>query len=171
MRPIPNFPGYFADKQGNIWSGWEKGGRRRINTNIPTRKLKPIRMNTGYLAVCLSKNKKAHMKSIHRLILEAFVGPCPARMETRHKDGDRQNNTLSNLKWGTSKDNKQDMIEHNTSNRGEGHPKAKLNNWKVRVIRQLLKKKHLTQEQIAEIFGITQENISMIKTGKRWSYI
>ena len=60
-----------------------------------------------------SKNVREHGK-VHRLVLEAFVGPRPAGMECRHLDGDPANNHLENLAWGTSKENGEDMTRHGT---------------------------------------------------------
>jgi hypothetical protein len=55
---------------------------------------------------------------VHRLVLEAFVGPCPDGCECRHLDGNSRNNALSNLAWGTSGENKLDEVRHGT------HPEA-----------------------------------------------
>ena len=54
-------------------------------------------------------------KYIHPLVLECFVGPCPAGMECRHLDGCKTNNSLSNLCWGTYSDNESDKILHGLS--------------------------------------------------------
>lgn len=41
---------------------------------------------------------------IHRLVWEAFVGEIPKGYIVHHKDGNRQNNSLSNLKLVTTKE-------------------------------------------------------------------
>lgn len=61
------------------------------------------------LAYLLGKQYRCHL-----LVLAAFVGPRPPRMEGRHKDGDRHNWRLDNLEYGTRKDNMQDAIKHGT---------------------------------------------------------
>src|SRR6185312_11707944 len=77
--------------------------------------LKPSYSNQGgYGLVILTANGNAVGRYIHRLVLEAFVGPCPPGMETRHLDGDPRNCALTNLAWGTSSENKQDQIRHGT---------------------------------------------------------
>ena len=71
----------------------------------------------GHMAVGLKRNGKRRTVRVHRLVLEAFVGPCPEGMEGCHNDGDASNNALSNLRWDTSSANKQDMIRHGTNYR------------------------------------------------------
>ena len=177
IRPIPNFPGYFADIEGNIWTGLKPGGRNHkcINTNTPIRVLKYYKNKSGYFKVSLHKDKKIYYKSIHRLILETFVGPCPFGMESCHNDGNPSNNKLSNLRWDTPSNNMKDKIKHGTlvipDNRGEKHGKSKLTDLDVIEIKKLLKEKQLKQHEIARIFGVSKERITTINTGKSWSHI
>ncbi len=49
---------------------------------------------------------------VHRLMLETFVGPRPEGYICRHLDGDPTNNHLSNLCWGTPRENYDDTIRH-----------------------------------------------------------
>lgn len=51
-------------------------------------------------------------KYIHRLVLEAFVGPCPDGMEALHSDGNKTNNNVDNLRWGTPSENNRDIVKH-----------------------------------------------------------
>ena len=55
----------------------------------------------GYLSVKI--NGKAYY--VHRLVLEAFVGPCPEGFECDHLDRNRRNNTLTNLRYCSRTDN------------------------------------------------------------------
>lgn len=68
----------------------------------------------GYLTVQLRRDLRTHKRYIHRLVLEAFVGPCPPGMECCHRDGDIGNNSVPNLYWGTRKQNIEDMLRHGT---------------------------------------------------------
>lgn len=42
---------------------------------------------------------------VHVLVLRAFVGPCPEGLEGLHWDDVKLNNHLSNLRWGTRREN------------------------------------------------------------------
>lgn len=103
--------------------------KRKQYKNKEYRLLKPS-YSKGYLIISLYKNNQRQTKSIHRLLLETFVSFCPENMECRHLDGNRQNNKLSNLKWGTRSENVQDSIQHGThfqpNNRGSKHANTQL---------------------------------------------
>lgn len=60
----------------------------------------------------LSVNLPGEQRLIHRLVLEAFVGPCPPGMEACHNDGDPANNSLGNLRWDTHLANMHDKVRH-----------------------------------------------------------
>jgi len=95
-------------------------------------------MNDGYPSVSLTNNSKGHTRAIHRLVMEAFVGPKPEGMECRHLDGNRGNPRLENLVWGTPVENQADRNTHGTSNSGEQHPLSKLTEKSVVQIKKLL---------------------------------
>jgi len=80
---------------------------RRVRGQLLT----PIRGSHGYFAVSLSRNDK---RTIHTLVLEAFVGPCPPGMECCHGPGGADDNTLANLSWGTRSKNMSDTIRDGT---------------------------------------------------------
>ena len=163
MKPIPNFPGYFATKDGRIYSGPKKGKGGHSG-----RFLKPAKGGSGYLFVGLYRDKRRHhnLFTIHRLVLETFVGPCPEGMEGCHDDGNKQNNSLGNLRWDTRSNNILDTVKHGTHNNN-----AKLNELQVRIIRRLLEFETLTQYKIAEIFRVAPATICRIKTRECWNRI
>jgi hypothetical protein len=73
----------------------------------------------GYQTVRLYKHFQRKALTVHRLVLEAFVGPRPANYECRHLDGDKTNNRISNISWGTRRENQLDNVRHGT------HPHAR----------------------------------------------
>ena len=67
---------------------------------------------------------------IHRLVCEAFHGPCPPdKSVVIHIDEDGLNNKPDNLKWGTQKENmnSRGFIEYCIGRTGENHPRRKGN--------------------------------------------
>ena len=117
--------------------------------------------------VGLWKNNKIRAIYPHKAVLEAFVGLRPQGMEGCHNDGNPWNNHLSNLRWDTPRNNQLDRAKHGTSNRGERCAAAKLTEAQVRAI---LTDTRL-QRIIAAEYGVLQNTISRIKSGKRWGHI
>lgn len=63
----------------------------------------PAITKKGYCRIGLSRHNRKHSFSVHRLVLLAFVGKN--NLECNHKDGNKQNNNLSNLEYVTSSEN------------------------------------------------------------------
>lgn len=59
----------------------------------------------GYLTVDLYSNNKSQKVTVHRLLAEAFIPNPENKPCIDHKDGNRQNNSLSNLRWATYSEN------------------------------------------------------------------
>jgi len=114
--PIPGFEGrYEVSDQGRV-----KSLSRYVNSGngakrlIPQRILKSAKIRNGYIIICLGtiKAQAASTQYIHRLVLSAFVGPCPDGMECCHNNGDPSDNRLLNLRWDTPESNRSDAVLH-----------------------------------------------------------
>lgn len=119
-REIKGFPGYRVGNDGSVWSC-----RRKGTVGSSWRKLVPVPGKHGHRSVVLCPERVSMY--VHRLVLEAFVGPCPPGMECCHfPDRNPANNKLSNLRWDTHKNNMADAISHGTNNDGEKSNFSKL---------------------------------------------
>lgn len=62
--------------------------------------------------------RRAHLGDreyrVHRLVMLAFVGPCPEGYEVCHRNGDGLDNRLVNLYYGTPSQNTLDRVRHGT---------------------------------------------------------
>jgi hypothetical protein len=110
------------------------------------------------------------MAWVHRLVLEAFVGPCPEGLETRHLDGNPSNNRLENLVWDTHANNMADGIRHGTRPRGESHWQSKLTDRKVRQVRRLAAMGQGYTE-IGRRFGVNEHTIRSVIEHKTWTHV
>lgn len=63
-----------------------------------------------------------------------------------------------------------DKVDHGLSNRGERHGMHKITTRDVRRIRQMHSDGH-SQQFIGDVFGIAQQSVSEIITGKTWSWL
>lgn len=107
---------------------------------------------------------KKTQKLVHRLVLEAFVGPCPDGMECRHLDGNPTNNKLENLCWGTHEENWQDQLAHGKVPFGERHHNSKLTAEQVEEIKKT-QKSFKYVEELADKFGVCKKTIYNIRNG------
>lgn len=92
-RPVPGFP-YEVSDHGQV-------------RNASGKLLKPEVMSYGYRRVDLHGPNGAYRREyVHRLVLLAFIGPCPEGMEALHgPNHDKADNRLCNLRWGTHQEN------------------------------------------------------------------
>lgn len=75
--------------------------------------LKPsVDKRSGYALVGLSRGGVYGSRRVHQLVLEAFVGPQPTGVVTRHLNGDPGDNRLCNLQYGTQSENLNDVVRH-----------------------------------------------------------
>jgi hypothetical protein len=122
----------------------------------------------GYNIVALYKYGSGRNHRVSRLVMAAFVGPCPEGMVVCHNNGDRSDNRLENLRYDTPKNNTLDMREHGTAPIGERHPQAKLTEDQVHEIRTRYAKGGVRQVDLAAEFGVTQSHISSIVLRDAW---
>lgn len=107
---------------------------------------------------------------VHRIMARlVFHDHVPPRMWDNlcvlHKCDNPSCFNPSHLFLGTQADNIADAMSKGRMATTSG---AKLNGLQIRIIRRLLGSGNLYQKEIAEVFGVTQSNISVIKCDKSW---
>lgn len=177
FKDVVGFPGYKVEWHGTVWSNWKRsslgfGKGSRTEPGGPWKIRKPGLMTSGYLFVPVFRkggDRYGHDFAIHSLVLLCFVGACPDGFECRHLDGNKFNNCLSNLAWGTCQENADDRIRHGTVLRGAERPNAKLTDQLVDEIRL----SYADGESIASLarrHGVTGGTISFAVSGKTWKH-
>lgn len=130
-RPVRGFEGYYeVSNTGDVRSltRIDTYGRRRQG-----RPLVPAANTSGHLYVKLTRGNRKTKRYVHRLVIDAFVGPGPEGTECCHNDGDPANNHVGNLRWDTHKENVRDTIRHgrnvcaNKTHCLRGHPLVEFN--------------------------------------------
>ena len=170
-RTIAEFPDYEISNLGRI---------RRLTTQRRWKAghIRKITSNGRYPNLSLYKHGQSYMRYIHRLVMEAFVGPCPPGQECNHKDGNRMNFALDNLEWITHSEN--EIHAHNIGLKigigspgrvGELHPLHKLKDGEVWLIKKILASRRFSFTVIARMFKVNPGTISKIKCGTRWKHI
>jgi hypothetical protein len=111
--PVVGYEGFYeVSDQGRVQSLdrlVEKGSGPFVQRG---RVLRPGTTKPGHQLVVLSVKKAKSSRLVHRLVMEAFVGPRPDGMECCHTNGNPADNRLENLRWDTRSSNLYDMVRH-----------------------------------------------------------
>lgn len=125
----------------------------------------------GYLFVPLKKNGSVSQKYVHRLVCEAFNGPCPDGMECSHADDDQSNNHHANLSWQTHAENIRMRGINGGDLNGERSGTSKLTEACVHIIIAMCNSGRYRQREIASMFDVKREAVSKIACGVRWKHL
>lgn len=171
-KEIPEFDGYEVSNFGEVRC-WKSQNGRGERSEKP-RLLKQSQFaGRPYWRVSLYRDKKPHIRRVHQLVLEAFVGPCSEGMECCHNDGNPSNNQVDNLRWDTKRANMDDQRTHKTLARGERSALAKISESKAKEIKEALANDsgYGSIRRIAEKTGATYRTVAEIKYGHSWRHV
>ena len=166
-KTIAGYEGYRFGDDGSVWSRWNGGGTlssdwHRLRGTPST--------HYGHTKVEVKFNGKRVMRSVHRLILEAFVGPCPPGLEACHGPGGKLDNRIDNLRWDTHKSNIRDKVRDGTQSFGERHHSSKITELQAaNVIR--LSKTPILRIRITDETGVPYDSVLRIIDGTQWRYL
>ena len=160
-RDIPGFPDYQAGDDGSVWTC--KG--RHIRPGDVWRPMKVMLNRKGYRFVNLCQAGKMTQIMVYRLVLMAFVGPRPPGHECRHLNGVKDDDRLSNLAWGTKRENMADLKIHGN------HLKTTPRKLSQRQADEIKEKLGEGQKGawLAREYGVSQSTVSYIKLGRTHS--
>lgn len=155
-------------------SNFGKVKRIKPGPNTYVGKILKLNIDThGYLYVTFCKNGCRKNFLVHRLVMEAFVGPCPKNKEINHIDGNKENLYKNNLEYVTSSENTKHAFKLGLRKgmKGEKSPASKLKERDILKIRKLYKTGKYTQKEIGRKFNVVDSTISEICNYKIWKHI
>lgn len=161
-RPVPSLPPYAVSSLGNV-----RGHRKQ---------LKPYLDACGYPRI--STGGRSH--GVHRLVAEAFLGPCPSGFEVAHKDHNRANAAASNLEYLTHADNVRASAEAGRSMRGEAHVSASMTEDTARAILSRHKPgrgrgrgvfQPGSAKALAREYGVSVRAVACLVRGETWKHL
>lgn len=132
----------------------------------------------GYKYVFLTVNGKRYKRMVHRMVLSTFVKNERNLPQINHKDGNKENNNISNLEWCSARDNvlhayrvlgrkhssrQIEMIK--SRSRGENNVKAKLSYKDVLEIRS---EKVLSAKEMALKYRVSRCTIYSVLSKTTW---
>lgn len=101
--PINNYQGYYEiTESGKVRSLSKRNFQNQISQRGD---------RGGYLSIRLSKQGKNKTHFVHRLLAEQFIPNPTNRKFVNHKNGNKQDNSLTNLEWVTHQENVIDAYE------------------------------------------------------------
>ena len=163
-KPLPFIDGYDVSEDGDIKR--VKGGQgRRVGQC-----LRPHPSSNGYLQVFILDEGKRKNVAIHRAVCAAFYGPCPDGIQVRHLDGNKLNNKISNLEYGTPKQNGEDNVRLGVMKRGETKPQAKITQEQAQEIVNHLSN-DVSATAISMLLEIPRNIVYKIKYGESWAWL
>lgn len=142
------------------WKRFVDGKIRKISINV-----------NNYHTVSIKLKGKEKTLFIHKEVAKAFIPNPENKKEVNHKDGDKNNNCVSNLEWVTRHEN----IEHAFRNKlivpavGENQSNTVLTN---DVVRYIMSQNEKGARELARELNIkSHTTISAVRLGKTWNHI
>ena len=164
---IPKYEGrYMINRVGDVYS------------ELTGKVLSPnIHYISGYKSVQLTGEDGVKRFNIHKLMCTTFIDKdyLSKGLVCNHKDGVKSNNYIENLEVVTISENGKHAyrlgLNSYTPILGEDHGMSKLNEFKVAQIYLLYKQADITQQKLADMYGVKRATISDITRGKSWSHV
>jgi hypothetical protein len=126
-----------------------------------------------YFCVTMSNSdlKLRKTVSVHKMVAKAFVPGYKEGLSVDHINGNRFDNTASNLEWTSIEENTKRA--HTTgliNNKGSNSGRSKLMAHQVIEIRQMFAE-GVIQADIAKYFKVHPGSIAAIISGKNWGHL
>ena len=119
LEELKGFSNYLINKEGQVWSKYYK------------RFIKPHTDSKGYLRVYIcDDNKKQSNFSVHRLLGLQYIDNPSNLCIIDHIDGNRQNNSLDNLRWVDAMTNSNNRIKRGSIYQD----KNKYGCWRAKIV-------------------------------------
>ena len=148
----------------------------RLRNSVTQHIYKPSLLSSGYYSVRTTLGSRDNKTNIviHRAVAYTFLDNPDCLPEVNHKDGNKENNCLSNLEWCTSHDNQQHKYDMGLFDKrkisGENNANAKLTWDDVRYIRKnyIPYSREYGVRAMAKKFNIHRTMMLSIVNNKAW---
>lgn len=166
--PVPGWPNYDVSDDGMIRTWLAPPTMRRRDA---PRARSVYFDREGYSRIDFEEKingvRRREKFLVHRLVAMCFVEGDQS-LHVAHLDGNPLNCHYSNLKWVTRKENESHKVLHGRTNRGK---EKLLCDRAVRAIVKLKKCGNWRSCDLAELFEISPQSISLILRGRTWKHV
>lgn len=163
-RKVPGFSRFSVSSDGQV--------RRDVRIYRKPPGLLAQSLSSGYPCVAMVDDLGDYCRRmVHTLVAAAFIGPRPPGAVVRHLDGVRSNCAVSNLAYGSHRDNAADAIGHGTPVRGARQHKAVLDERLVRALKLRYLDGRESVNAIARDMGIHKDTAHDVIKGRTWQHV
>lgn len=152
LRPLPSNGRYLVSSSGEV-----TGPRGHV--------LRPWLSTDGYRTVSVAGRHRL----VHRLVAEAYIGASAEEVD--HIDGDRTNNSLTNLRYLSHAENVRASAAAGRLMRGEAHVSAKLDEREARAILTAYWRGEGGYKRLASRFNRPVMVVRRLVTGETWKHL
>jgi hypothetical protein len=127
----------------------------------------------GYLYFALYKDVKRSLFKAHRLVATHFIENPENKPCVNHINGIKEDNSVPNLEWCTSKENAIHAFKTGLriNPKGAEHGCSKLNDQKVLEIKSKYQSGGISYKKLAVQYGVSRSVIYNIMKGNVWTHV
>lgn len=162
---VPGYEGYLVSDRGRVRTEDRmilgRDGRTELHRG---RVLKSQVMRNGYHEVYLCDGKSRKHRTVHSLVAQVFLGEKPKGYDVMHINGDRSDNRVENLRYGSRSENLRSTYRY-----GGKQANGKLSLDDVDDIRRRIDRGESCVE-IAKAFGVDSAAVYHIRNGTTFGW-
>lgn len=163
-----SFNGYQIGNKGTLLS-FKKRGTSQFFYEEP-KEMTAWRDSDGYWVANLRYDEGRSNVSIARLVATHFIPAIAGKDFVLHSDGDKDNNCVTNLRWGTAQENSEDKFMHGTAYIPTKFAQKKLTTNEVLDIRYQHSAGY-SVKGLASRYNTSRTNVLSIIRRDTWRYV
>lgn len=162
MKPIKDFPNYRIFPDGRVESCY------KFKTDIVSDNWREVKhvldKGIGYYIVTLVHEGRRRNCFIHRLLATHFIPNPENKPQVNHIDGNKQNNSLTNLEWVTARENAVHAVKYGLC---DGRTAACSKAIIQETVDGIFVAEYVSLHEAGRTTGIAWQNISKVVRGIR----
>lgn len=164
---------YSVDENGIVWRNKVRRGNKY--SGFKWYDVKPVQKGRptpqGYLAFSVHHHGKVYTIPCHTFVAVAYLGARESKYQVNHINGVKTDNRPANLEYTTASGNALHACRVLGHRQGEAHGRAKLTNEQARDIRYEYANSDVTQQALADMYGVCKSAVCHIVKRNRYARV